>query len=300
MALDSILIINKSGGLIYHRNFEDPRQPAKESDISKMNSNDYLILASTLHGVFAIATQLTPTAVQLKANSSASGSDASAREMDSVKSEEYSTVSSISNSSIASATGGAGGVSNTAKVPGPGAPGPNKAAANILNQGHRHLGSVSSGKKDGNNGRAQISNLTPYIPYVGMPHNNIASGGNSSANSPMDMGSFKGDDFFKEPFVSWNTSGIRHMSTDQFTMFIYQTMTGLKFVAIKNNQVVGSPSSNTTDIVGGIHLADNLLRKVYCLYSDYVMKDPFYSLEMPIKSTTFDEKLQQMIQNMNW
>ncbi|KAG0676349.1 hypothetical protein C6P41_003835 [Kluyveromyces marxianus] len=57
MAIQSIMIINKSGGLIYNHNFIEPR--------GQMNSNDYLIIAGTLHSVFAIATQLTPLAVQI-------------------------------------------------------------------------------------------------------------------------------------------------------------------------------------------------------------------------------------------
>ncbi|KAL3232276.1 Trafficking protein particle complex subunit 23 [Nakaseomyces bracarensis] len=290
MAVDSILIINKSGGLIYQRNFEDSRQPIGDNDASLMNSNDYLILASTLHGVFAIASQLTPKAIQLKANSDSGAATNTAKEAESIRSDEYtvsSSSSTLGNSTIGSA---------------PSALGPNKGASSILHQHHRHPSNVSSVRRDGSSVSSnQLSQLTPYIPYVGMPHNNIASGANhSNTTGTVDLGSYKGDDYFKEPFVSWNTSGLRHMSTDQFTMFLYQTMTGLKFVAIKNNQVVGSPSANTTDVVGSIHLADNLLRKIYCIYSDYVMKDPFYSLEMPIKSSTFDTKVQNLIKNMNW
>ena len=72
MAIESLLIINKSGGLLYQRNFIDkppqsqaPNQPEPQQ---QLNSNDYLILASTLHGVFAIASQLTPKALQLSQN----------------------------------------------------------------------------------------------------------------------------------------------------------------------------------------------------------------------------------------
>lgn len=310
MAVDSILIINKSGGLVYQRNFEDSRKPV-DGEANLMNSNDYLILASTLHGVFAIASQLTPTAIQLKANNDSnqgSGNTTTTKETDSVRMDDYSanrvasaaSTTTIASTSASTATGTTMGTGKSSTAPS--ALGPNIGASNILHQHHRHAGTVPSIRRDGSSTSSyQLNQVTPYIPYVGMPHNNIASGANhSNTTVPVDMGSFKGDDYFKEPFVSWNTSGLRHMSTDQFTMFLYQTMTGLKFVAIKNNQVVGSPSANTTDVLGSIHLADNLLRKIYCLYSDYVMKDPFYSLEMPIKSSTFDSKVQSLIKNMNW
>lgn len=218
MAIQSLLIINKSGGLIYHRNFVEE----KENE-NGLNSNDYLILASTLHGTFAIASQLTPKALQL-------GQPAST----------------------------------------------NKIDYNI-----------------------------PYIPYVGLPRNGTnqpdknrnASGTIGNNSSSIKMGSFKGDDFFKDPFQSWNKSGIRQLCTDQFTMFIYQTMTGLKFVTI-SSQTASTTNSNNNGHIISIQIADNFLRKVYCLYSDYVMKDPFYAIEMPIKSELFDNKVKQMVSNL--
>ncbi|QLQ81906.1 hypothetical protein HG537_0G01600 [Torulaspora globosa] len=205
MTIKSILIINKSGGLVYHRNL---------STDESLNSNDYLIIASTLHGAFAIASQLTPKALQLSESSS------------------------------------------------------------------------------------KIDYTIPYIPFVGLPKNgtNEKSRFSSNTGNVNSLGSFKGNDYFKEPFQSWNKSGIRQICTDQFTMFIYQTMTGLKFVAISTQIPTNVTNSEYPTI--SIQIADNLLRKIYCLYSDYVMKDPFYSMEMPIKSERFDNKLKQMVTNL--
>lgn len=210
MAIKAVLVINKSGGLVYHRNF---------SDDEALNSNDYLIIASTVHGAFAIASQLTPKAVQLSESSNGSKGDYT----------------------------------------------------------------------------------VPYIPYVGLPRNTPAPNDKSrfsSSNLPSapSLGSFKGDDYFKEAFQSWNKSGIRQLCTDQFTMFIYQTMTGLKFLAISTQ--IPAKVTNTEYPTISIQVADNLLRKIYCLYSDYVMKDPFYSIEMPIKSELFDQKVKQMVSNI--
>lgn len=219
MAIETILVINKSGGLIYQRNFTDDEQ--------KLNSNEYLILASTLHGVFAIASQLTPKALQLTQ-------------------------------------------------------------------------------------QTNTENMIPYVPYVGVAGNkndNRNASGNSSKphGTSRKLGSFKGDDFFKEPFTNWNKGGLRQLCTDQFTMFIYQTLTGLKFVAISSSvmpqrqpNIAGTEKTDRLKSSSNlaIQIADNFLRKVYCLYSDYVMKDPSYSMEMPIKSNLFDEKVKDMVDNL--
>jgi hypothetical protein len=44
--IHAIMIINKSGGLIYNKDFG--------SGIAKLTSNEYLILAGTFHGIHAI------------------------------------------------------------------------------------------------------------------------------------------------------------------------------------------------------------------------------------------------------
>ncbi|KAG0668576.1 hypothetical protein C6P40_005082, partial [Pichia californica] len=63
MAIYSLYIISKSGSLLYQRDFKTPNSPIK-----KQNSNDYLIIASNLHGIHTIAAKLTPSAA--KPNSS--------------------------------------------------------------------------------------------------------------------------------------------------------------------------------------------------------------------------------------
>lgn len=223
-----MLIINKSGGLIYHKSFPQGREveeSLKNDESGKksvLNSNDLLILASTLHSVFAITSQITPKALQLSQSGSV----------------------------------------NTSTI--------------------------------------------PYHPYVGVVNPQTTSIGKNDI--PVRYGSFKGDDYFKEPFHTWNKSGLKELNTDQFTMYIYQTMTGLKFVAISSSALAttanntshtnyNNVASNSTNGIGS-EIADNLLRKVYCVYSDYVMKDPFYSLEMPIKSNLFDDKVRSLIDNL--
>ncbi|KAJ1979944.1 hypothetical protein H4R35_000880 [Dimargaris xerosporica] len=49
----SLYIINKAGGLIYQRDFNE--------GLNRMSSNDYLILAGTFHSIHAITSRISPT-----------------------------------------------------------------------------------------------------------------------------------------------------------------------------------------------------------------------------------------------
>ncbi len=44
---------------------------------------------------------------------------------------------------------------------------------------------------------------------------------------------------------------------------------------------------------------DRVLRTVYELYADYVVKNPFYEIDMPIKCDLFEQHLQTFIKNVN-
>lgn len=43
---------------------------------------------------------------------------------------------------------------------------------------------------------------------------------------------------------------------------------------------------------------DVVLKKIYELYADYVLKNPFYSLEMPIRCELFDQNLQALLETI--
>ncbi|KAJ2718898.1 hypothetical protein GGI07_005530 [Coemansia sp. Benny D115] len=75
--------------------------------------------------------------------------------------------------------------------------------------------------------------------------------------------------------------GIQTIDTRSFRIHCFQTPTGIKFIA-------------ATDLLES-KLAD-VLNRVYMLYSDYALKNPFYNLEMPIRSEMFDTRLQQLVQ----
>ena len=40
-----------------------------------------------------------------------------------------------------------------------------------------------------------------------------------------------------------------------------------------------------------------LMRKLYQLYSDFALKDPFYTIEMPIKSAKFEQHIKSSIRD---
>ncbi|KAK7038056.1 trafficking protein particle complex subunit [Favolaschia claudopus] len=52
MAIFGLWVINKAGGLVYQRNFAD--------GLAQLTSNEYLVLAGTLHGIHAITSRLSP------------------------------------------------------------------------------------------------------------------------------------------------------------------------------------------------------------------------------------------------
>ncbi|KIJ69130.1 hypothetical protein HYDPIDRAFT_123258 [Hydnomerulius pinastri MD-312] len=52
MTVFGLWVINKAGGLVYQRNFAD--------GLAQLTSNEYLVLAGTLHGIHAITSRLSP------------------------------------------------------------------------------------------------------------------------------------------------------------------------------------------------------------------------------------------------
>ena len=55
-----------------------------------------------------------------------------------------------------------------------------------------------------------------------------------------------------------------------------QTVTGVKFLVVSDPKQLG---------------IDQLLEKIYEVYSDFALKNPFYSLEMPIRADLIDQNL---------
>lgn len=75
-------------------------------------------------------------------------------------------------------------------------------------------------------------------------------------------------------------SGIQELETDTFKLHCSQTVTGVKFLVVCDPKQPG---------------IDQLLDRIYQIYADYALKNPFYSLEMPIRADLFDQHLQVAI-----
>lgn len=75
--------------------------------------------------------------------------------------------------------------------------------------------------------------------------------------------------------------GIASMEDDTFQLHCYQSLTGLKFIVSATPQTQNLP---------------RLLKDIYVLFCDYVMKDPFHRMEQPIKSIKFKEHLDNLVQ----
>lgn len=77
MAIYGLWVINKAGGLVYQKNFPGKLPAlislaalkmtccclaaAKPDGLAVLTSNEYLVLAGTLHGIHAITARLSPT-----------------------------------------------------------------------------------------------------------------------------------------------------------------------------------------------------------------------------------------------
>jgi len=75
-------------------------------------------------------------------------------------------------------------------------------------------------------------------------------------------------------------TGLEVLETTHFRLQCFQTVTGMKFLLFTEPQ---QPN------------VDAIVRRVYELYADYVMKNPFYTVEMPIRVEKFDRALDGFI-----
>jgi hypothetical protein len=75
-------------------------------------------------------------------------------------------------------------------------------------------------------------------------------------------------------------TGIEVLESSHFRLSCYQTGTGTKFLLLTE------PAQSNVEVT---------LRKCHELYVDFVMKNPFYTLEMPIRCAKFDVRLDQHV-----
>lgn len=74
--------------------------------------------------------------------------------------------------------------------------------------------------------------------------------------------------------------GIELLEAETFDLHCFQTLTGTKFFMVVEPGMAG---------------VEDRLRQIYDLYVDYVLKNPFYEVEMPIRVELFDLHLAVVI-----
>lgn len=108
--------------------------------------------------------------------------------------------------------------------------------------------------------------ITPRIPTTNLnPQTSSSTPTTPSASSNWSL-----------PEPGQPKTGIEVLETDRFRLTCFQTQTGTKFLLF------------TDPLMTNI---DAVMKKVYELYADYVMKNPFYQLEMPVRCEAFDRHL---------
>ncbi|CAI8035180.1 Trafficking protein particle complex subunit 4 [Geodia barretti] len=78
-----------------------------------------------------------------------------------------------------------------------------------------------------------------------------------------------------------HSSGIQCLEADSFKFYCFQTITGVKFIVVADNKQ---------------QKVEDLLKRIYELYADFVLKNPFYSLDMPIRCEHFSTNLTRFIE----
>lgn len=91
-----------------------------------------------------------------------------------------------------------------------------------------------------------------------------------------------------------NRTGLQSIETDHFNLYVFQTLTGVKFIMITS--AVATKSLGKHELNSQLQVTNEIFKKIYISYSDYIMKDPFYSLDMPIKNVLFDSQIRQLTQ----
>ncbi|KAL2070982.1 hypothetical protein VTL71DRAFT_14008 [Oculimacula yallundae] len=79
-------------------------------------------------------------------------------------------------------------------------------------------------------------------------------------------------------------SGIEVLETENFRLQCFSTLTGTKFLLFTEPQ---QPN------------VDKIVSKIYELYADYVMKNPFYQLEMPVRCEAWERRLVGYVRPLN-
>ena len=72
------------------------------------------------------------------------------------------------------------------------------------------------------------------------------------------------------------------MESDLMKLVCYQTLTKMKFIFV-------------VDQTTSMSECEIMFKKIYDIYSDYVSKNPFYELDMPLRIETFENELIKLV-----
>ncbi|KAI5281572.1 hypothetical protein KEM54_003168, partial [Ascosphaera aggregata] len=84
------------------------------------------------------------------------------------------------------------------------------------------------------------------------------------------------------PVPSTRPTGLEVLESKLFKMTCFSTVTGTKFLLFTD------PAMQDVDVV---------MAKVYEFYADYAMKNPFYSLDMPVRCDGFDRGVNRWLKS---
>ena len=94
--------------------------------------------------------------------------------------------------------------------------------------------------------------------------------------------------------------GIEEIRASGMILQCFQTVTGIKFVITVAVPDPPNQNSNNTNNINEPLVSSTLrdvLKEIYVLYTECVLKDPFYELEMPIRSDLFVQGVDLLIQH---
>ncbi|KAF8819614.1 sybindin family protein [Cardiosporidium cionae] len=74
-------------------------------------------------------------------------------------------------------------------------------------------------------------------------------------------------------------TSINSIEADNFRFVCYEALTGLKFYLVTEPQVTN---------------LEFYLKKVYEAFTDFVLKNPFYDIDMPIRCELFDKAIEKL------
>lgn len=77
-------------------------------------------------------------------------------------------------------------------------------------------------------------------------------------------------------FPNIPSNGIKTLEAENFRLDCLETLTKVKFLVISDLSLCPNPIANANK--------QDLLQRIYEFYADYVLKNPFYTLNMPINS----------------